>query len=161
MRHRFASCQSVSSSAGCVGNADPARRGLRGRRSPALRLGSLLSDLECSPVWRTEHGAARLTAHTFVMWCNTSSFLYPCGPGSTSAACAACACQPYCPPHRQFEQQLSETRSWCRLSSSVARNARPPASTRVGVALVARPVQPSGTDPFHKSRTTTHVTCVR
>lgn len=48
MRHRFASCQSVSSSAGCVGNADPARKGLLGRRSPgsqarisAVRFGTL------------------------------------------------------------------------------------------------------------------------
>lgn len=49
--------------------------------------------MECSPVWRTEHGAARLPAHTLVMWCNTSSFLYPCGPGSTSGCmCGLCLC---------------------------------------------------------------------
>lgn len=34
-------------------------KGAARKSSPALRLGSQLSDFECSPVWRTEHGAAR------------------------------------------------------------------------------------------------------
>ena len=67
---------SVAFSVGCVGNVDPAHKGGCDDRplgSQARTPGSLLSDLECSPVWRTEHGAARLPAHVLAMWWNTSS----------------------------------------------------------------------------------------